>query len=192
MQIYQKKEITTIAQQLKAGAIIAFPTDTVFGLGCLMEDEKANQRIYQAKGRSFAKALPIMCADIAMLECIAETDAKSLRLLAKLTPGPLTLILKKRNSEDTIAIRIPNDPFVIELIKAVGKPLSVTSANLSDQGSLQHFAEVREQLAGRIDGIVEGDAQSTCSSTIVDCLHDFAILRQGDISAKQIEEALYE
>lgn len=192
MQIYQKEQLSIIAQELRKGAIIAFPTDTVFGLGCLMEDVEANRRIYLAKGRPANKALPVMCADITMVESIAQTDAKSLKLLERLTPGPLTLILKKKINDDTVAIRIPDDPFVIALIREVGKPLSVTSANLSDQGSLRLFNDVKENLNGRIDGIVAGDAQSSASSTIVDCLHDFSILRQGAITLKQIEEALNE
>ena len=104
MQIYQKKEITTIAQQLRAGAIIAFPTDTVFGLACVYDDLNAINKIMKAKNRSYDKALPMMCSSKKMIEQVAVVNANARKLMDRLMPGPLTLIYEKKNLPDFVTL----------------------------------------------------------------------------------------
>jgi len=132
---------------------------------------------------------------------VAWLDEEILRLVKKMTPGPLTLVLKKKehvadsvtNGKDTIAIRIPDHRFVLDLLEQVGVPMLVTSANLSDHPSCTTYAEVMEQLDGRIDAIVDGKCGSGVASTIVDVTEKpFKILREGTISYSEIMEGIKE
>lgn len=190
MKIYEKEELDQVKEALLSGKIIAFPTDTVFGLGCIANNPEAEKKIYQAKGRSFNKPLPMMCSDIEMIRRYALTDESSEILIRKLTPGALTIILKKKEEDSTIAIRIPDDEWILKLLKSLDCAMLVTSANISDKGSLREYTDVMKELDGRIDGIVKGNAESLISSTIVDCSEGIKILREGIIGEQDIREAL--
>ncbi|MBQ1476740.1 MAG: threonylcarbamoyl-AMP synthase [Erysipelotrichaceae bacterium] len=194
---YRPEDIGLIKERLTRGDIIAFPTDTVFGLACVYDDEEAIEKIYEAKGRALSKALPMMCSDKQMTEKYTYVDEKSGKLMDVFSPGAMTYILDKRedaghidNGFPTIAVRIPNDDWIRELIREMGKPLLVTSANLSNTASLKRWEEVLEELDGRIDGIVMKDAKSEVSSTIVDVREEVKILREGEIKEKEISEVL--
>lgn len=195
---YVKSELDQVVEALCLGKIIAFPTDTVFGLGCIYDNPEAIKHIKVAKGRSEKKPLPMMCADLNMIETVAEVSEDAKVLIEHLTPGALTLILNKKpivedyvtNGFDTIAIRIPNDQFILEVLHKLGKPLLVTSANLSDHPSMKDDNEVLKELDGRIDGIVLGKANSTIASTIVDMTNDLKIVREGEITQARINEIL--
>ena len=195
--LYEKKDLETIRDELLKGKIIAFPTDTVFGLACVYDDLNAINKIMKAKNRSYDKALPMMCSSKKMIEQVAVVNANARKLMDRLMPGPLTLIYEKKNLPDivtlgkkTIAIRMPDDKWIIELIIRVNKPLLVTSANLSDSGSLLKWESVYGELNTRIDGIVKADATGNAASTIVDVTDDIRIIRSGPISEEEIREAL--
>lgn len=190
MKLYTKENIKEVKEELLKGNIIAFPTDTVFGLACIYGDKKAKEKIYIAKNRPENKKLPMMVSDSKMLERYVEINEKEKILLDNLTPGPLTLIFKYKDSEETVAVRIPNDRWILDLIKDLDKPLLVTSANLSGSGSLLKAIDVKNQLDERVDGIVMADASGEVSSTIVDCLNDYKILREGPISKEIIDSYL--
>ena len=195
---YVKSELDQVVEALCVGEIVAFPTDTVFGLGCVYDNPTAIAHIKEAKGRSEKKPLPMMCADLNMIEKVAELSDQARVLINQLTPGALTLILNKKtsvpdyvtNGFSTIAIRIPNDEFILAMLRKLGKPLLVTSANLSDHPSMKDDQEVLNELDGRIDGIVLGSANSTIASTIVDMTNDLKIVREGIITQAKIEEVL--
>ena len=194
---YSSNEIDIIAERLLKGGIIAFPTDTVFGLGCISTDPDAIRKIYEAKGRSFDKPLPMMCNSIEMTKQYTMMSAEAEKIMETFTPGALTLIFRKRNLEDfvtngkdSIAVRIPNDPWILELINKVNKPLSVTSANLSDKGSLLKWVDVYQDLNGKIDGIVTKDATGSIASTIIDVTGEVKVLREGPISLEDIRKIL--
>ena len=195
---YTKDDRQQIINTLLSGGILAFPTDTVFGLGCIINKE-AIAKVYEAKGRSFDKPLPMMCNSSKMINEVAYVSENASKLVDKLTPGALTLIFKKReevedyvtNGKDTIGIRVPDDEWILSIIDELNMPLLVTSANLSDTGSLLKWEDVLSQLDGRIDGIVCLDARGQTSSTIVDVTgEDIKILREGPISLDVIKEAL--
>lgn len=195
---YKKEDIKQVVAVLKNGGIIAFPTDTVFGLGCIYDNEEAKNKIMKAKGRDEKKALPMMCTPELIKE-VAYINNKEEKLIKKFMPGAITIVFKKKelpafvtNGLDTVAIRVPDDKWIIDLINEVGKPLLVTSANLSDHGSLLKYEEVLKDLEGKIDGIVLEDARGMNASTIVSAIEDVKILRQGPISEKEIKEALNE
>ena len=195
---YKKSELEQVVEALRLGAIIAFPTDTVFGLGCVYDNENAIQHIKVAKGRDEKKPLPMMCANLSMIERVAELSSEARVLIEHLTPGALTLILNKKpevadyvtNGFPTIAIRIPDDEFILKMLQQLDKPLLVTSANLSNHPSMKEDYEVLNEREGRIDGIVLGSAHSTIASTIVDMTNQMRIVREGAITQEKIDEVL--
>lgn len=195
---FTKMDADKIIRMLKEGGIVAFPTDTVFGLACLMNEDAIN-KVYGAKGRSFDKPLPMMCDSLAMIEENAYVNEKARKIIDRFVPGPLTLIFrKKENVEDyvtmgreTIGIRVPDDGFVLDLIGRLNEPILVTSANLSGEASLLKWEDVLASLDGRIDGIVCEDARGEAASTILDVSEEeIRILREGPISFKEIQETV--
>lgn len=192
------KDIDEVISILRNGGIVAFPTDTVFGLGCLINKE-AIKKVYEAKGRSFDKPLPMMCNSSKMISEVAYVSDNAKKIIDKFTPGALTLIFKKKeniedyvtNGKNTIGIRIPDDKWILELIDRLNTPILVTSANLSDTGSLLKWEDVLKQLDNHIDAIVCEDARGESSSTIVDVTdEDIKVLRQGPIKLEDIKEVL--
>ncbi len=196
--IYDVNELNEIVNALNDGQIIAFPTDTVFGLGCLYDLKEAILKIKEAKNRNLNKSLPMMCSGLDMIQKVAITNSKSESLIKELTPGALTLILKKKDDvpsfvtdgKSNIAIRIPDDPWILSLLNKLNKPMLVTSANISNNPSLQHFEDVYASLNGRIDGIVKGEAKSNIASTIVDTTNNYQIIREGKIKASDIKSII--
>lgn len=186
---YKSEDINKVKEALLNSKIVAFPTDTVFGLGCLMGDEIAKEKIYEAKNRSIDKKLPMMVNGFKMLEKYCEVT-KEVELLFDAFKGPITLILKYKDKDETVAVRIPNKKWIIELIGLLDKPLLVTSANISGSGSLLKCEEVKAQIGENVDGIVMEDATGELASTIVNCLDNYKILREGPISKKQIDQIL--
>ncbi|MDQ0361098.1 L-threonylcarbamoyladenylate synthase [Breznakia pachnodae] len=194
--IFKKEELSTIKEWIKDGKVIAFPTDTVFGLGVLYSNEEALKNLKQAKLRDGNKPIPMMVKSIEQLEKVAYVDERVKLLADRFMPGALTLILKRRESvpayvsdyKDTIALRIPDDNFVLSLLE---EPMLVTSANLSGETPGKNEHDVLLQLNGRIDAIVEGEAKRDIPSTIVDLSSDkVIILREGEICADDINETL--
>ena len=198
--LINSKKTKEISKILKNDGIIAFPTDTVFGLGCVYDSELAINKIKKAKNRDENKPLPFMCADKETIYKIAKVNAKAAKIIDKLMPGALTIVLEKKNSIPdyitngfkTIAIRIPNDELVLNILKELGKPMLVTSANISDFPSCHNYLEVVKQLDGRIDAIIRGDSQDNLASTIVLATNedDIKIIRQGIITIDDINEVL--
>lgn len=196
---YEHKDIEVIANLLKEGKVVAFPTDTVYGLACIYENEAALKALKESKIRPETKPIPTMVSSIRQMEEIAVVHNDVKKLADEFMPGPLTLILKKKshlpdyvtNGLDTIGIRMPDDDFILHLIDLVEKPLLVTSANISGEQPGETGEEVLQQLDGRIDAIVMGKARGTASSTIVDMTKDtYKILREGPITEKMIKEEL--
>ena len=192
-----RNDINEIIHILQNGGTVAFPTDTVFGLGCIINKD-AIAKVYEAKGRSFDKPLPMMCNSLEMIENVAEVSDDAKKLIKAFIPGALTLIFNKKNhiedyvtnGKPTIGIRVPNDKWILDLINKLNQPILVTSANLSDTGSLLKWEDVYKQLNEKIDGIVCEDATGETSSTIVDVTNGFKLLREGPITLEAIREVL--
>ncbi len=194
-----KEEIEEVVECLQQGGVVAFPTDTVYGVGVVMDNEEALQRLKLSKGRSENKPIPMMISKLEQLEKVACLSEAARTLIRKFMPGAITIICNKRkevpafvtNGFQTIGIRMPQDDFILDLINRIGKPLLVTSANLSDHPTGTTFNEVMDQLDGRIDMIVKGMCGLKESSTIVDTSGDeIKILRQGPISEAEIKASL--
>lgn len=195
---YHKEDIQAVVKQLKQKKVIAFPTDTVYGLGVIY-DEKALAALKYSKGRPENKPIPTMVGSLAQMEEIAVLNEEAKKLAATFMPGAFTMILKKKdsvadfvtNGMETIGIRMPQDDFVLELLRQVGSPMLVTSANLSGEATGLVDVQVLSQLDGRIDGIVLGEAGGKVASTIVDMTSGkLKILREGPISKAMLEAAL--
>ncbi len=190
--------IDKAVQLLRQGELVAFPTDTVYGVGALAFYETAVYAIYEAKGRPEEKAIPVLLGDVADIDKVTQSmPEKARRLAERFWPGPLTLVVKKRHivpaavsATDTIGIRVPDHRFTRELLRAAG-PMAVTSANLSGQPSPCTADEVLGQLTGRIAMILDGGrTPGGVPSTVVDCTReDFVILREGPIKLEEIRVA---
>ncbi len=184
---------------LQNGGILAFPTDTVYGLGALAFDNPAIESIYTAKDRPIEKAIPILIGDLNDLDKVAENiPGMALRFASRFWPGPLTCIVPKKqtlppavSATSTVAVRIPNHPDALALLRAAG-PMAVTSANISGQPSPSTAEEVYAQLNGRIPLILDGGkTPGGIPSTLVDCIgNEPIILREGPISLGQLLSAL--
>ena len=184
---------------LRAGGLVAFPTDTVYGLGALAFDNTAIESIYKAKDRPIEKAIPILIGDLSDLDKIADDIPNmALRFASRFWPGPLTCILPKKqtlppavSSTATVAVRIPDHAGARSLLRAAG-PMAATSANISGQSSPTTAQEVYDQLAGRIPLILDGGrTPGGAPSTLVDCTgEEPVILREGPISLDELLAAL--
>ena len=184
------------------GGLIAFPTDTVYGLGADAFNSTAVERIYEIKNRPKHQQFPLLIADIERLTALAGPIPEIAWFLARrFWPGGLTLVLSKKDSlpayiasGPTIAIRVPNHLVCRALIQRLGNPIIGTSANTSGQPAALTAEEVRQQLGGKIDLIINGGkCPGGKESTIVDVTHEApVILRQGIIPSHEIDKAYKE
>lgn len=184
---------------LENGGLVAFPTDTVYGLGASPTQEKAIKSLYAVKVRQPGKAVPLLVGNLQGLDQVAgEVNKMAARLAAHFWPGALTLVVPRHPGlpallapDPTIGVRMPAHPLALALLTAAG-PLAVTSANLSGAPSAVTAAQVEAQLGGSIPLILDGgQAPGGVASTVVDCTGaEPVILRQGPISLEQIRAAL--
>jgi L-threonylcarbamoyladenylate synthase len=197
-QVHIEEQISRAVQVLKEGGIIAYPTDTVYGLGADASNEHAVARIFEAKRRSRDLALPLLISDISELAEVAGHVPEIARTLAdRFLPGGLTLVLKRSSrvldcvtgGGDTIAVRIPDHPVPVAVIRGLGAPLVGTSANLAGMPAPGTAAEVRSQVGDEIDFIVEGTCPGGVESTVVDVSGDAPVLvREGAIPWSEIAD----
>lgn len=197
--IKNKNEILDIIECVKKGGVVAFPTDTVYGLGVVYDDEDALNRLKLSKGRPDNKPIPMMIASVEQLDSVAILNEEAYQLMEAFMPGAITLIVKKKtsvpdyvtNGFETIGCRMPDDDFILEMITHLNKPMLVTSANLSGEPTGTTFEEVRDKFDDRIDMIVKGECGSGQSSTIVELTSDHPkIIRVGEISEVEIMKVL--
>jgi L-threonylcarbamoyladenylate synthase len=196
------KAIAEAARILKAGGLIAFPTETVYGLGADATNGAAVARLYAAKGRPTFNPLIVHVAEPATAQLLGPFDAAASALAAAFWPGPLTLVLPKTKEcpvadlatagLDTVAVRAPDHPIAHALIETVGRPLVAPSANRSGHVSPTTAAHVAADLDGRIDLILDGGPTPVgVESTIVACLAESPVLlRPGGVARAAIEQIL--
>jgi L-threonylcarbamoyladenylate synthase len=184
---------------LRAGGLVAFPTDTVYGLGASAFNGKAVESIYIAKDRPAEKAIPILLGDLDDLPKVTSSlPPMAAKLASRFWPGPLTLVVPKNpnlpeavSATDTIALRVPDHEVARAILRAAG-PMAVTSANISGQPSPVTADEVFAQLGGRIELIINGGrTPGGMPSTLVDCTGSApTILRGGPISMTELLSVL--
>lgn len=186
---------------LKAGGLVAFPTETVYGLGADAAQAGAIARIYEAKGRPAFNPLIAHVADLAAARQIARFDTTALKLAEAFWPGPLTLVLPKTADcpvaelatagLDTVAIRVPAHPVARALLREFGGAVVAPSANISGHVSPTTAAHVASDLSGRVDLILDGGAVNVgLESTIVGCFDEAMLLRPGGLPREEIERVL--
>jgi L-threonylcarbamoyladenylate synthase len=184
---------------LKRGGIVAFPTDTVYGLGACSELQGAVERIYQVKGRPLDMPLPLLLADTSQVSSVAYPVPQVAWLLAaRFLPGALTMVLARSESVPdfvaaggtTVAIRVPAHPVPVALARGVGAPIVGTSANLSGRPSCLTADEVCAQLGEKIDLVIDaGRCPGGVESTIVDLTGEVpVVLREGAISREELKQ----
>lgn len=194
-----QEQIEKGANILKQGGIIAFPTDTAYGLGADAFNPKAVERIYEVKKRPRHLPFPLLLSDMSQIAAVAEPASGIAWFLARhFWPGGLTLVVPKAASlpaylaaGSTVAIRIPDHPVCLALIRYLGGPVIGTSANISGKPATLTADEVKQQLVNEVDLIIDGGKRPAgVESTIVDVTAEApVILRQGIIAKQEIEEA---
>jgi len=197
-----QREIEKGVKILQMGGVIAFPTDTVYGLGADAFNSTAMERIYEIKNRPKHRQLPLLIADVERLTTLADPIPEIAWFLARrFWPGGLTLVLPKTDSlpvylasGPTIAVRVPDHPVCLALIQHLGNPIIGTSANISGQPAALTADEVGQQLGGKIDFIIDGGkCPGGKESTVVDVTRESpVILRQGVIPSYEIDKAYKE
>ncbi|MFA9377050.1 MAG: L-threonylcarbamoyladenylate synthase [Lachnotalea sp.] len=197
------KVICEAGEIMKNGGLVAFPTETVYGLGANALDERASAKIYEAKGRPSDNPLIVHIAEMEALDnLVLEIPVKAKKLADKFWPGPLTMIFNKcdmvplgtTGGLNTVAVRMPNHRLALELIKASGGYVAAPSANTSGRPSPTKASHVWEDLNGKIDMILDGGMVGIgIESTIVDLSTDTPmILRPGYINKEMLEEVIGE
>ena len=187
------------AQFIKLGGIVAFPTETVYGLGASVFDERAIEKIFDAKRRPADNPLIAHIGDLDQIgKLVAELPDNAQKFIDAFFPGPLTLVLKKSEHVpliataglDTIGVRMPGNAVANEFLKSCGVQIVAPSANISGRPSPTTWEAVFEDLNGRIDCILQGEATSIgLESTVVDCTtSDPTVLRSGAVSLESLRE----
>ena len=201
--IFGKEGISEAAEILRGGGLVAFPTETVYGLGGNGLDKEAAKKIYAAKGRPSDNPLILHVSSIEeVYPLVKALPEKAKKLMEAFWPGPLTLVLPKSDlvpkestgGLETVALRSPENALTLSLIRACGFPIAGPSANLSGRPSPTEASHVFEDLGGRIEGILEDGAVGIgVESTIVDLSEDCpTLLRPGAITIEDLEEVLGE
>lgn len=194
-------KIRYAAQVLKDGGLVAFPTETVYGLGANALNQSAVERIFAAKGRPSDNPLIVHIADAeALSELVGNIPPEAALLIDKLWPGPLTLVMNKSSKVpeiitaglDTVAVRMPSHPIALALIKESGLPVAAPSANTSGKPSPTSAEHVIEDLKGKVDVIIDGDTSDVgVESTVLDITENPpVILRPGGVTPEQIGQLL--
>ncbi|MFL6352606.1 MAG: L-threonylcarbamoyladenylate synthase [Bryobacteraceae bacterium] len=195
-----EEELACAAELIRSGGLVAFPTETVYGLGANALDLRAVQRIYEAKGRPSSSALIVHVADEDMARSISADWPEIAHILAaRFWPGPLTLVVKKTSAIsdavtaglDSVGIRVPSHPVALDLIRRAGVPIAAPSANRFTQISPTTAEHVRSGLGDRVDMILDGGPTRVgIESTVVALTREPpAVLRPGMISQADLETA---
>ncbi len=185
---------------LRHGGLVCFPTDTVYGIGASAGDDAAVRRLIAAKGRSPDKPMPLLLADASDAARVAEVTPLAKTLAARFWPGALTIVMRKapsyrslaRAGQDTVALRVPDHGFVRSMVRALGEPVTGTSANRAGAPAPVSAVEAAEQVGEKVDLIIDGGrCPARQESTVIDITHDTPeILREGAVNTEEVTEAL--
>ena len=189
------------ADIMRQGGLVVFPTETVYGLGTIAYNESAVLSVFNAKNRDKNSPLPIQISDISMLPWLSSEPLEHTDIIArKFWPGPLTIVLPKNNripdsvtaGQKTVAVRIPDHPIALQILRLLNAPAVATSANISGCPPPTSAAEALQQIGDKVDFIIDsGPCFIGTSSTIISISGcDIKILRQGTITLDDIKQAL--
>lgn len=184
----QPRTIERAAKVLEDGGLIAYPTDTYYGIGCDLNSKKAIDRLYGVKNRDRKKPLAILCPDLSDVARYAKVSNFAYRFMRQLTPGPFTFVLEAtklvpdmmQSKQKQVGIRVPQAPLMLAIAAKLGRPIVTTSATDMDGAVLTDAKAIKEELGQRLDLILDGGPQPDEPSTIVSLLDDqIEVLRQG-------------
>ena len=184
----QPRLIRQVVERLKQGGVIAYPTDTIYGIGCDIFNAKGVRKIYQIKQRDPRKPFSFICSDLSDVSNYAQVGNFAFKTMRRHLPGPYTFVLEATRvvpdllttRQKTVGIRIPDNPIALAIIRELGHPLVTTSANLSGEVSLNDPEEIERQMGRMLDLVVDGGILRGDPSTVVSLLADqVEVLRQG-------------
>ncbi|MFB3052840.1 MAG: L-threonylcarbamoyladenylate synthase, partial [Dehalococcoidia bacterium] len=180
--------------------LVCYPTDTVYGIGAAAGDDAAVRRLFAVKGRSPDKPLPLLLADVSDAARVADVTPLAKALATRFWPGALTIVMRKAVSYrslalaggDTVALRVPDHELVRRIVRALGEPITGTSANRTGTRAPISAAEVAFQMGEMVELIIDGGQSRTrLESTVIDITRDKPeIVREGAVSRGEVEEAL--
>ncbi len=193
-------ELKIVTQALNEGKLIVFPTETVYGIAGNGLTLSVVNNLYQAKKRDYSKPFTLMVNDITKIKDIAYVSENEEKVIKKFMPGPITLILKKKDcisnlvtaNSDTVGVRIPNHEIALSILKSVDYPLATSSANISGSVNNSNIEDIINDLENYVDIFIKGNISSNLlASTVVEIKNnEVNILRNGIISKENIEEVI--
>lgn len=200
MEMLEKSQYKKASKILQNGGLIAFPTETVYGLGVIFDNEQSYERLINVKRRPPEKPFTLMCGSLDDIKKYAYVNELAQKLIDAFMPGQFTIILKAKENlprwvvskEGNVGIRISDDKFVQNLIIETGKPLLVPSANRSGENPCHTSNEVKDSLGNDLDAIIIGESVSNIPSTIVFVDDSIHIIRLGEISESDIKNVIKE
>lgn len=184
----QARLISQVAKRLEQGALIAYPTDTIYGLGCDIFNQRGVRNIYQIKKRDPRQPFSFICADLSDVANYAQVSNFAFKIMKRHLPGPYTFVLEATRivpgslttRQKTVGIRIPDDPITLAIVRELGHPLVTTSANISGQEPLHDPQEIEAVMGRMLDLVVDGGKRLGDPSTIISLIDDrVEVLRQG-------------
>lgn len=184
----QPRHVERAAEVLEGGGLIAYPTDTYYGIGCDLMSKKGIDRLYALKDRDRKKPLSFLCADLSDVSQYAIVSSFAYRTMKQLTPGPFTFVLEAtklvpqmmQTKQRQVGIRVPQAPLMLAIVARLGRPVVTTSACDSDGHPLIDAKAIKDELGQRLDLILDGGVQHSEPSTVVSLIGDqIDVLRQG-------------
>lgn len=184
----QPHQIARVAQCLRDGGIIAYPTDTTYGIGCSIFNKKGIERIYRMKGRERNKPFSFICSTVSEVSQYARVSNVAFKYLKKYLPGPYTFVLDATREvpdllltrQKTVGIRIPDNRICMDIVLALGNPIITTSANLSGEEPVGDPRVIEDTFGNQLDIVIDGDILMTDVSSVVSLVGDIPeVLRAG-------------
>lgn len=184
----QPRQIMKVVESLRNGGVIAYPTDTVYGIGCDIFCRPAIEKVYRIKGRDRHKPLSFICSDLSEISKYAKVSDEAFRIIRRLLPGPYTFVLEATNlvprimltNRHTVGIRVPQNAICLAIVKELGNPIITTSANVSNDEVLCDPALIHEKFGSQLDVVIDGGVLPNEPSSVVDLSGEVpVVLREG-------------
>lgn len=196
--IYESDNYDNIIQDLNEGKVVGFPTETVYGLAIVYDNVDSFNKLYEIKNRSITKPISMMVASKNQLKDVAILSANDEKIIDKLMPGPITLVMKAcpnlpyhvTFNLKTIGVRIPDHKIALDILRKINKPLLVTSANISGNMPLYKYEDVYKTFDGKIASLIAKDANNEAPSTVFKVENGLEIFREGPIKKETIERII--
>ncbi len=193
----QQRLIAQVVDCLKQGGVIAYPTDTTYGLGCDIFNKKGIKKIFQIKDRDPKKPFSFICSDLSDVANYARVSNAAFKIMKRHLPGPYTFVLEANRivpdslmtKQKTVGIRIPDNPIALAIVRELGHPIVTTSANRSGDDHFNDPTEIEEQMGKLIDKVVDGGILLSDPSTVISLIDDrIEVLREGSGDISWIEQ----